>query len=139
MPGFFKAAAIVMSSGATIGTGVLMVLPEDSRVAELPALSCQQQFWLNADRTCQTWTVPHRDVERLLWAKADAIESIATTQYMTTAEPIPAKTADVARPRTRHTSDDQPKAARRIPATSAAAEGNRRTMTPPTSRQDFPG
>lgn len=138
MPGFFKAAAIIMSGGATIGTGVLMVLPEDSRVAELPALSCQQQFWLNADRTCQTWTVPHRDVERLLWAKADAVENIATTQYMTTAVPTPAKAVDVARPRTRHTTDAQPKA-RMIPAASATAEGSRRTMTPPTSRRDFPG
>jgi hypothetical protein len=138
MPGFFKAAAIVMSGGATIGTGVLMVLPEDSRVADLPALSCQQQFWLNADRTCQTWTVPHRDVERLLWAKADAVENIATTQYMTTAVPMPAKVVDVARPRTRHTTDDQPKA-RMIPAASATAEGSRRTMTPSTSRRDFPG
>jgi hypothetical protein len=138
MPGFFKAAAIIMSGGATIGTGVLMVLPEDSRVADLPALSCQQQFWLNADRTCQTWTVPHRDVERLLWAKADAVENIATTQYMTTAVPTPAKAVDVARPRTRHTTDAQPKA-RMIPAASATAEGSRRTMTPPTSRRDFPG
>jgi hypothetical protein len=139
MPGFFKAAAIVMSGGATIGTGVLMVLPEDSRVAELPVMSCQQQFWLNADRTCQTWTVPHRDVERLLWAKADAVENIATTEHMTTAEPTPAKIADVARPRTRHTTDDQPKATRRIPAASATAEGSRRTMIPSTSRGDFPG
>jgi hypothetical protein len=138
MPGFFKAAAIIMSGGATIGTGVLMVLPEDSRVADLPVLSCQQQFWLNADRTCQTWTVPHRDVERLLWAKADAVENIATTQYMTTAVPTPAKAVDVARPRTRHTTDAQPKA-RMIPAASATAEGSRRTMTPPTSRWDFPG
>jgi hypothetical protein len=75
MPGFFKAAAIVMSGGAIVGTGVLATLPNElqsppltvaGQIADLPTLPCEQQLWLNADRTCQSWTVPHRDVKRIL-------------------------------------------------------------------------
>jgi hypothetical protein len=75
MPGFFKAAAIVMSGGAIVGTGVLATIPGElqsprlsaaGQIAVLPPVPCDQQLWLNADRGCQTWTVPHRDVERVL-------------------------------------------------------------------------
>ena len=138
MPGF-KAAAIVMSGGTIIGTGMLVMLPEESQVADLPVLSCQQQFWLNADRACQTWTVPHREIERFLWANAYAVENTAVTENMTMAERIPAKIADLARARARGTADDKARAAGRIPAASATANGTRHMITRPTSRQDFPG
>jgi hypothetical protein len=139
MPGFFKAAAMVMSGGAIIGTGVLAVLPEDSEVAELPVLSCQQQFWLNADRACQTWTVAHREVERTLWANANAVENTAATGTMTVAERSPAKIADVALAHPRGTADHRARAAGRIPAASAPADGTRRMITRSTLRPDFPG
>jgi hypothetical protein len=75
MPGFFKAAAIVMSGGAIVGTGVLVTLPGElqpppssaaGQIADLASVPCEQQLWLNADRACQSWTVPHREVKRVL-------------------------------------------------------------------------
>jgi len=76
MPGFFKAAAIVMSGGAIVGAGALATLPDEllqsppvlatGQLTGLPSVPCEQQLWLNADRACQTWTVPHRDVQRVL-------------------------------------------------------------------------
>lgn len=84
MPGFFKAAAIVMSGGAIVGTGVLATLPNElqspplsaaGQIADLPPVPCDQQLWLNADRGCQTWTVPHRDVERVLSPETTPAES----------------------------------------------------------------
>jgi hypothetical protein len=84
MPGFYKAAAMVMSGGAFLGFGVLMMLPpqpEDTRpsstlfaaaqIANLFPEPCKQQLWLNTlntDRVCQTWNLSDRDAERLLSA-----------------------------------------------------------------------
>jgi hypothetical protein len=75
MPGFLKAAAIVVSGGAIVGVGAL-ALPNNSRhsasllatgqISDLPSVPCEQQLWLNADRVCQTWTTPHSDVQRIL-------------------------------------------------------------------------
>lgn len=101
MPGFFKAAAIVMSGGAIVGTGVLATLPGGlpsrplsaaGQIADLAPVPCEQQLWLNADRTCQTWTAPHRDVQRVLLPG-------------TTAEPAPDPLAAPATS-TRLTADD---------------------------------
>jgi hypothetical protein len=76
MPGFLKAAAIVMSGGVIVGVGALATLPGNLResppllatgqIGALPSVPCDQQLWLNADRMCQTWTRPHRDVQHLL-------------------------------------------------------------------------
>jgi hypothetical protein len=73
MPGFLRATAIVASAGAITG-GVLAALPGNEsspllatgQIGDLPSVPCEQQLWLNADRVCQTWTVPHRDVQRVL-------------------------------------------------------------------------
>lgn len=75
MPGFLKAAAIVVSGAVIVGVGVL-ALPSNSRQSSpllatgqtdgLPSVPCEQQLWLNADRGCQTWTTPHADVQRIL-------------------------------------------------------------------------
>jgi len=82
MPGFSKAASIVMSGGALVGFGVLMMLPpppEDTQpsspqfaaaqIANLFPEPCKQQLWLNTlntDRVCQTWNLSDRDAERIL-------------------------------------------------------------------------
>jgi len=75
MPGFLKATVIVLSSGAIVGTGALEFMPEHTRpllalfaraIPDFDPLPCHQQSWLNADRVCQTWTVPHREVKRIL-------------------------------------------------------------------------
>lgn len=82
MPGFSKAASIVMSGGALVGFGVLLMLPpplEDTQpsssqlaaaqIANLFPEPCKQQLWLNTlntDRVCQTWNLSDRDAERIL-------------------------------------------------------------------------
>jgi hypothetical protein len=77
MPGFLKAAAIVVSGGAVLGVGVLALPPlhysrqsssllATSQIGDLPSVPCEQQLWLNADRVCQTWTMPHPDVQHIL-------------------------------------------------------------------------
>jgi hypothetical protein len=137
MPGFLKAAAIVMSSGTMMGTGVLMVLPEDSHIPDLPVLSCQQQFWLNADRTCQTWTAPRREVSQYLAANAVSVENAPATENTTIAERTPAMTTEVAPTRAGGTAHDKARSARN-PAPTATGDGARRITTRSASR-DFPG
>src|SRR6516165_4568958 len=82
MPGFYRAAAIVMSGGAFLGFGVLMMLPRPpenthhsstllgaEQIANFFPEPCKQQLWqntLNTDRVCQTWNLPDREAERLL-------------------------------------------------------------------------
>jgi hypothetical protein len=95
MPGYFRATAIVMSVGAIAGAAVLALLPsapidprDDSRpplftVLEgngRPKLPCKQQLWVNSDRGCQTWTVPHPSVEKILLEKTDAIGTGGATE-----------------------------------------------------------
>jgi len=80
MPGFLKAAALVISSGAIVGTGAFETMPEHAlapllAVAPIPdfaGVPCKQQLWLNADRACQTWTVPHREVRQALFLEPTA-------------------------------------------------------------------
>ena len=82
MPGFLKAAAIVVSGGVIVGAGVLATLPGKSQSSaslatgqtELRSIPCDQQLWLNADRVCQTWTRPHRDVQRVLSPELPPVE-----------------------------------------------------------------
>jgi hypothetical protein len=95
MPGYFRATAIVMTAGAIAGVAVLAMLPsapidprDDSRPplftilegSDRPQVSCKQQLWVNSDRGCQTWTVPHPNVERILLEKTDAIGTGAATE-----------------------------------------------------------
>jgi len=75
VPGFLKAAAMVMSGGTLVGVGVLAMLPDEpsipSSAAESapvhlaiePPAPCNRPLWPNT--ACQTWTLPHRDVEEL--------------------------------------------------------------------------
>lgn len=72
MPGFLKATGIAVSGGVIVGVGVLATLPRQSsrslttgQISE-QSVPCDQQLWLNADRVCQTWTTPHRNVQRVL-------------------------------------------------------------------------
>jgi hypothetical protein len=110
MPGYFRAAAIVMTAGAIAGAGVLAMLPsapidprDDARPplfailegADRPQVPCKQQLWVNSDRGCQTWTVPHRDVERALSEKTDAIGESAPTNNPGATEWAPAEITDV--------------------------------------------
>lgn len=113
MPGYFRAVAIVMSVGAIAGAGVLAMLPsapidprDDSRPplfailegANRPQVTCRQQLWVNSDRGCQTWTVPHRDVERILSEKTDAIGTSASAENSVAIERAPAEIANVPMP-----------------------------------------
>jgi hypothetical protein len=101
MPGFVRATAIVMTSGALVGAGILAMLPpapndwpNDSlpslfatlQVSDPPAAPCRQQFWPNSDRACQTWTVPHSEVERILSEKTDTVGTSTPTRNAGTIE-----------------------------------------------------
>lgn len=116
MPGFPKAAAIVVSGGVIVGAGVLATLPGNLRQssASLAAgqvdqrsVPCDQQLWLNADRVCQTWTRPHRNVQRVLSPELPPVEpsrerppEVAPTTRLTSDE-----SATNARPRTSHAAE----------------------------------
>ena len=131
MPGFLKAATTVLVSGAITGAGVLLLLPaapEGSlhvqsmfpsvRVSDLPAVACRQQLWLNTDRTCQSWTTPKPEVQRLLAAKvaqkavsADSVAIVARTPIaVAVAMPVPKPvTASPSPAPTAAESDDPPR------------------------------
>lgn len=132
MPGFLKAATAVFVSGAITGAGVLLLLPaapEGSlrvqsmfpsvRVSDLPAAACKQQLWLNTDRTCQSWTTPKPEVQRLLAAKvaqkavsADNVTIVERTPIAVAVAPIPVPKPVTASPSPAPTaaeSDDPPR------------------------------
>jgi hypothetical protein len=107
MPGYFRATAIVMTVGAISGAGVLAMLPsapidphDDARPPLFtilegtgrPKVPCEGQLWVNSDRGCETWTVPHPDVERILSEKTDAIGTSASSENSAASEraPVPA-------------------------------------------------
>jgi len=75
MPGFLRAAVIVLGGSAVLGTAALALLPSAKdlapaarlsirgvSVAELPPATCKQQLWPNTDRICQSWTVAKPEV-----------------------------------------------------------------------------
>src|SRR5262245_22625768 len=76
MAGFLKAATIVISGGAIVGYGALAILHDAmspvsalfaaARIPDPPQAPCTRQVWLNSDRACQSWTLPHRDVQQFL-------------------------------------------------------------------------
>jgi hypothetical protein len=118
MPGFLKAATTVFVSGAITGAGVLLLLPaapEGSlrvqsmfagvRTSDLPSATCKQQLWLNTDRTCQSWTTPKPEVQRLLAAKvaqkavsADNVTVVARTPIVAAVAPMPVPKSVTASP-----------------------------------------
>jgi hypothetical protein len=159
MPGFYKAAAIVMSGGAFVGASVLMMLPsppEDTlpsspvfataMIADLFPEPCKQQLWLNTlntDRVCQTWSLPDRDVERILSAPEPATKATKASRQPTgqAATERPSTKSEVAakdRGRSSRTADNRARVTRengshRIPppgASSPTAEGVRRAGFP---------
>jgi hypothetical protein len=99
-----------MTVGAITGAGLLAMLPsapveprDDSRPPLFTILEgnggrqlpCKQQLWVNSDRACQTWTVPHSNVERILLEKTDAIGTAAATAPAEIADmPMPAPQSD---------------------------------------------
>jgi hypothetical protein len=104
MPGFLRATVIVMTGGAIVGAGIVAMLPpapkdwsSDSfpslfarlQVSDPPVAPCRQQFWPNSDRACQTWTVAHREVERILSEKTDTVGTSTPTQDAGTSERNP--------------------------------------------------
>lgn len=89
MPGFLRAATIVLTSSAVVAGAVLATLPSlpdgvlstqaataGIRVAELPRVSCKEQLWPNTDRVCQSWTVAKPEVASALAATAEAIAAV---------------------------------------------------------------
>jgi hypothetical protein len=139
MPGFLKAATLVMSGGAIVGAGAFEAIPEHAlaplfATAAIPNLApvpCKQQLWLNADRACQTWTVPHRDVRRALLLEPPTPEpelhvATASTQTPHTSE-NEAKSTHNARGSTEsHASAPPPRRAetRRVITSRAAMESS---------------
>ena len=110
MPGYFRATAIVMTVGAISGAGVLAMLPsapldprDDARPPLFtilegtgrPQVPCKGQLWVNSDRGCQTWTVPHPEVERILSEKTDTIGTSASSENLAASERVPAEIADM--------------------------------------------
>jgi hypothetical protein len=104
MPGFLKAATTVFTGSAIVGAGVLMLLPSapegsprvpsmfpSVRVSDLPPAACKQQLWLNTDRTCQSWTTPKPEVQRLLAAKV--VQKVVPADNVTVVERTPVAVA----------------------------------------------
>jgi hypothetical protein len=85
MAGFLKAATIVISGGAIAGYGALAMLHEalspsstlfaTARIPDPPQAPCTRQVWLNSDRACQSWTLPHRDIQQFLSSEPTPVES----------------------------------------------------------------
>lgn len=144
MPGFYKAAAIVMSGGAFLGFGVLMMLPrppEDThhtsalvaaeQIANFFPEPCKQQLWLNTlntDRVCQTWNLSDREAERLLAAPQPPVKASRRPSKEPAAASHVAKSdmAVKARAHVSHTADNQ--------ARSARETGSRRMPTRASAR-----
>jgi hypothetical protein len=139
MPGFYKAAAIVMSGGVLVGLGALMMVPrpqEDTRpsstlvgasqIANFFPKPCKQQLWLNTlntDGVCQTWNLSDRDAERLLAvpeppAKASRQPSKPAADSHVSKSEMVVKT----RARLSHTADSQPRPAREAGSHSSPRE-----------------
>jgi hypothetical protein len=94
MPGFLRAATIVLTGSAVVAGAVLAVLPSlpdgvlpiqgsraGVRIAELPRVPCKDQLWPNTDRVCQSWTAPKPQVASMLAAASQ------TTEVTTNPEP----------------------------------------------------
>jgi hypothetical protein len=142
MPGFYKAAAILLSGGAFAGFGVLLMLPSPpadthlastlvsaAQIANFFPKPCKQQLWLNTlnnDGVCQTWNLSDRDTERLLAAP----EPPAKVSHQLSKPPADSHVAKSemvvkARARTSHTADS--------PETSAWETRPRKMSTPAAS------
>ena len=133
MPGFLKAAALVISSGAIVGTGAFEMLPEHAlapllAIAPIPDFArvpCKQQLWLNADRVCQSWTVPHREVRRVLFAEPPAAEPAPELHVATASAPAPRTTENADNKARSVRSASSPTASRASAAAPRAAGGGR--------------
>jgi len=128
MPGFLKAATTVFTGSAIVGAGVLMLLPSaleglprvpsmfpSVRVSDLPPAACKQQVWLNTDRTCQSWTTPKPEVQRLLAVKvaqkvvpADNVTVVARTPIAVVVAPMPVPEFVTPSPAPRGAESDDP-------------------------------
>jgi hypothetical protein len=142
MPGFYKAAAILMSGGAFVGFGALLMLPPPpanthrastlvgaAQIANFFPQHCKQQLWLNTlntDGVCQTWNLSDRDAERLLAAPEPPVKILQQPSKPPTDSHV-AKSEMVvkARARVSHTADS--------PETSAWETGPRKMSTPAAS------
>jgi hypothetical protein len=145
MPGFLKAATTVFTNGAIVGAGMLMLLPsapEGSlrvpsmfaglRTSDLPPATCKQQLWPNTDRTCQSWSTPKPEVQRLLAAKvvpkavsADNVTVVERTAIAVAVAPMPVPKPVTASPSPAPTaaeSDDPPRQIEIEGAASAAPQ-----------------
>jgi pyruvate/2-oxoglutarate dehydrogenase complex dihydrolipoamide acyltransferase (E2) component len=94
MPGFLRAATIVLGSSAVLGASALAARPSAPEgavfarlrmagvaVADLPRVGCKQQLWPNTDRICQSWTIAQPDVARYLSTKlAPAPSALAAAE-----------------------------------------------------------
>ena len=154
MPGFYKAAAAVMSGGAFVGFSVLMMLPrppEDThtfsplfsaaQIANLFPEPCKQQLWLNTlntDRVCQTWSLSDRVAERLLSVpEPPAKAPRQPSKPLANSDLAKGEMVVKARARVAHTVDSPARPAREsrsrrvsTPAASPTVESARRTGFP---------
>jgi hypothetical protein len=163
MPGFYKAAAILMSGGAFLGFGALMMLPPPPADTHLSSTSvgaaqianffpkpCKQQLWLNVlntDGVCQTWNLSDREAEQLLAAPEPPVKA-SRQPSKPPADSHVAKSEMVvkgrARARLSHAADSQPRPARetgsrRMPQRAPRAPTPSASPTIETRRAGFPG
>jgi hypothetical protein len=134
MPGFLRAATIVLTSTAAIGVGVLTMLPSvpdgpwsgraraaGVPVAELPRASCKQQLWPNTDRICQSWTIANPEVAKLLSAPtAPAPAPSAQTRLWSAAAVSESATGAVQADRSQSDDGDAPTPVKPAPQVAAA-------------------
>jgi hypothetical protein len=134
MPGFLRAATIVLTSTAAIGVGVLTMLPSVPEgpwsgraraagvpVAELPRASCKQQLWPNTDRICQSWTIANPEVAKLLSAPtAPAPAPSAQTRLWSAAAVSESATGAVQADRSQSDDVDAPTPIKPVPQVAAA-------------------
>jgi hypothetical protein len=160
MPGFYKAAAILMSGGAFVGFGVLMMLPPPpadthlsatlvgaAQIANFFPKPCKQQLWLNTlntDGVCQTWNLSDRDAERLL-AVPEPPAKVSHQSSRSPADSHVAKSEMVVKARARarpsHTADSQPRPARETGSRRAPTRASTPAASPTVEsrRAGFPG
>jgi hypothetical protein len=108
MPGFLRAATIVLTGSAVLYAGVLAFLPSTTEglgsgrasasgvpIAELPRASCKQQLWPNTDRICQSWTIANKEVSDVLSAPASPRMEFAVLPQIAALSKEPATEAGV--------------------------------------------
>ena len=133
MPGYLKTAALVISGGAIVGAGAAEFIPAralapllaPAAVPDFARVPCRQQLWLNADRGCQTWTVPHSEVRRVLLIEPPVAEPAPESHVATASTQAPRTVGNVNSKVRSADSARSPSASHAGPARPRAVEGRR--------------